>query len=164
MVSLKISLLRTDCLHYNTTAPGCHTTSKKPMPVNSWFLSVLFLPRTFPRGLKMSTSSLHSCRRKHGLSFPQTSAAFQNQDPSTLGPMELMFLYMKLFYLSGLGLVEGKKVLGILFLPVLFVSVLTTTNPIEASCAFSHTPRFSSLAQQTSAQLVFIKLAPNVGR
>lgn len=46
VVSLKLSLLGTDCLHYTTTTLGCHTVSKKPTVVN-WFLSVLFLPCTF---------------------------------------------------------------------------------------------------------------------
>lgn len=122
VVSSKISLFRTDCLHYTIITPGCYTVSKKPMLVNSWFLSVLYLPCTFFHSLKkIGMSSFCSCQRKYGFSFLHTSVAFQNQDPSTLGPIQLTILYMKLFYLSCLEFVEEKKFLGILFFPVLSV-------------------------------------------
>lgn len=106
VVSLKLPLLGTDCLHYATTTLRCHTVSKTPTVVSS-LLSGIFLPCTFSHPLKMDVCSLHSCHRKYGLSFLYTSLAFQNHDPSTLGPMELTFLYIELFIL--LGFVEQIK-------------------------------------------------------
>lgn len=59
MVSFKFSLLRTDCFHYTTCTPGCHLVSRKPILVNSWYLSVLFPPCVSSHPLE-SIVCLHS--------------------------------------------------------------------------------------------------------
>lgn len=71
VVSLKTSLLRTDCFHYISMTLRCHTVSKKE--IHACQLLILFRAFStmdFSHPLKrMPKSSLHSCPKKHGLGF-----------------------------------------------------------------------------------------------
>lgn len=122
VVSFKFSLLRTDCFHYTTSTPGL------PPCFQEAHTCQLLVPFS-----AFSTMRFLSSLREHGyvftpvlsqevwLQLPSYICSLSDQDPSTLGHMELFIICIHGIIYRAWDSLSKQKTLGALFLLVLFV-------------------------------------------